>query len=42
LLALSDVFMSVATTLLAPPLLKVAFRDVAPAATIDEEIARIG
>jgi Kef-type K+ transport system membrane component KefB len=36
------VFMSVATTLLAPPLLKVAFRDVAPAGRADERIARIG
>jgi Kef-type K+ transport system membrane component KefB len=36
------VFMSVATTLLAPPLLKVAFRGVAPVPTTDKEIARIG
>jgi Kef-type K+ transport system membrane component KefB len=36
------VFMSVATTLLAPPLLKVAFREVAPAGRADERIARIG
>lgn len=36
------VFMSVATTLLAPPLIKVAFRGVAPVPTIDKEIARIG
>jgi Kef-type K+ transport system membrane component KefB len=36
------VFMSVATTMLAPPLLKVAFRHVAPTDRVDEEIARIG
>jgi len=36
------VFMSVATTLVAPPLLKAAFRNVAPAAEVDERIARIG
>jgi Kef-type K+ transport system membrane component KefB len=36
------VFMSVATTLLARSLLKLAFRGVAPAHSIDEEIARIG
>ena len=35
------VFMSVATTLLAPPLLTVAFRQVAPGARLDEEIAQI-
>jgi Kef-type K+ transport system membrane component KefB len=36
------VFMSVVTTLLAPPLLKLAFRDVVPAGAADERIARIG
>ena len=36
------VFMSIATTLLAPPLLKLAFRQVAPAGRPDERIARIG
>jgi Kef-type K+ transport system membrane component KefB len=41
------VFMSVATTLLAPPLLKLAFRGVVPVPQVDgkspdEEIARIG
>lgn len=36
------VFMSVATTLLAPPLLKLAFRGVAPIPTVDKEIARLG
>jgi Kef-type K+ transport system membrane component KefB len=36
------VFMSVATTLLAPPLLKAAFRQVAPAGGVDRRIARIG
>jgi Kef-type K+ transport system membrane component KefB len=36
------VFMSIATTLLAPPLLKLAFRGVAPVPQADEEIARIG
>jgi Na+:H+ antiporter len=36
------VFMSVATTLLAPPLLKLAFRQVAPAGRLDERIVRIG
>jgi Kef-type K+ transport system membrane component KefB len=36
------VFMSVATTLLAPPLLKIAFRGVVPASDADDRIARIG
>jgi Kef-type K+ transport system membrane component KefB len=36
------VFMSVVTTLLAPPLLKLAFRQVAPVAAVDKEISRIG
>jgi Kef-type K+ transport system membrane component KefB len=36
------VFMSVATTLLAPPLLKLAFRGVTPLPQPDEEIAQIG
>jgi Kef-type K+ transport system membrane component KefB len=36
------VFMSVVTTLLAPPLLKVAFRQVAPAAVVDTGTTRIG
>ena len=36
------VFMSVATTLLAPPLLKVAFRQIAPVAAVEKEISRIG
>jgi Kef-type K+ transport system membrane component KefB len=36
------VFMSVATTLVAPPLLKLAFRQVVPAGDVDERIARIG
>jgi Kef-type K+ transport system membrane component KefB len=36
------VFMSLVTTLLAPPLLKVAFRHVAPSAAVDQEITRIG
>ncbi|MBV8730002.1 MAG: cation:proton antiporter [Acidobacteriia bacterium] len=36
------VFMSVATTLLAPPLLKLAFRQVMPAPGVSEEIAKIG
>jgi Kef-type K+ transport system membrane component KefB len=36
------VFMSVATTLFAPPLLKLAFRNAAPSVHADEEIAKIG
>jgi Kef-type K+ transport system membrane component KefB len=36
------VFMSVVTTLLAPPLLKLAFREVAPADTNDDRVALIG
>jgi len=36
------VFMSVATTMVAPPLLKAAFRHVSPAGEGDERIARIG
>ena len=36
------VFMSVVTTLLAPPLLKVAFRQIAPVAAVEKEISRIG
>jgi Kef-type K+ transport system membrane component KefB len=36
------VFMSVATTLLAPPLLKLAFRGVVPVPRADEEVVRIG
>lgn len=36
------VFMSVVTTLLAPPLLKLAFREVAPADTDDDRVALIG
>ena len=36
------VFMSMATTLLAPPLLKLAFRGVSPAGKVDEEIVRVG
>ena len=36
------VFMSVVTTLLAPPLLKIAFRHVAPAGAAPDRIARIG
>ena len=36
------VFMSMATTLLAPPLLKVAFRGVIPADRLDEEVMRVG
>ena len=36
------VSMSVATTLLAPPLLKMAFRQVAPGEVVGQEITRIG
>jgi hypothetical protein len=36
------VFMSVATTLVAPPLLKLAFRGVTPSAAAREEILRPG
>ena len=36
------VFMSVVTTLLSPPLLKLAFREVAPADTDDDRVALIG
>ena len=36
------VFMSVVTTLLAPPLLRLAFREVAPADTDDDRVALIG
>lgn len=36
------VLMSVATTLFAPPLLKLAFRDVAPSGHVEQGIAKIG
>jgi Kef-type K+ transport system membrane component KefB len=36
------VFMSVVTTVLAPPLLKLVFREVAPADTNDDRVALIG
>jgi len=36
------VFMSVATTLIAPPLLKIAFRGVVPTGYAEDRIARIG
>jgi hypothetical protein len=36
------VFMSVATTLVAPPLLKFAYRGASPAARAEEEMPRLG
>ena len=36
------VFMSIATTLIAPPLLNMAFRDLAPTAQPEEETMRLG
>jgi len=35
------VFMSVATTIVAPPLIKIAYRGVKPSATVDEEVFRM-